>query len=104
MIVIEDYDFKMEQVKSSPFFNLSMMVAINEGKENERYELKIVGYGLPFESCLKKIVSYKLEELDITCSVSEYLELYTKETDNLMKLFKRIKEPDKIKEDDNSGE
>ena len=40
MIVIKDSDFEMVQVKTSPFFNLSILTPINEGKENERFEMK----------------------------------------------------------------
>jgi hypothetical protein len=91
MIIIEDVDFKMEQVKSSPFFNLSLMVPVNEGKSSERYEMKLIGYGMTFESCLKQIVSYKLTEYERTCTVQEYLDLYKQETDSLLALLKNTK-------------
>ena len=92
MIIIEDNDFKMEQVKSTPFFDLCLRVPINEGKSNERYELKLIGYGMTFESCLQRIVSYKLEDYDGTCSVKEYVELYEKEVDSIMGLFKNVQD------------
>lgn len=90
MIVIEDNDFKMEQVKFSPFFDLSLMVPVNEGKSNERYEMKLIGYGMTFESCLKRIVSYKLENYDQVCTLQEYVDLYKQEVDSIMTLFKKI--------------
>lgn len=88
MIIIEDLDFKMEQVKTTPFFDLSLMVPVNEGTEKERYDLKIVGYSLPFETCIKKIVAYKLSEYDKTVSLKEYFELYKKEVDEILTLMK----------------
>ena len=90
MIIIEDSDFKMEQVKSTPFFDLSLMTPVNEGKSNERYELKLIGHGMTFEACLQRIVSYKLEDYDLTCTISEYIELYQKEVNSIMKLLKKV--------------
>lgn len=90
MIIIEDSDFKMEQVKSTPFFDLSLMVPINEGKPNERYELKLIGHGMTFEACLQRIVSYKLGDYDDIYSVKEYVELYEKEVDSIMGLLRNV--------------
>lgn len=86
MITIKDQDFEMEQIKSTPFFNLKLATIVNAGKEKERIDLKIDGYGMPFEACIKKIVSFKLSHLDITLSTQEYLDLYSKEVIKLLSL------------------
>lgn len=88
MIVIEGEGFKMEQVKSSPFFDLYILTVVHEGKEEERFDLKLEGYSMTFEACMKRIVSFRLSQLDITCSVAEYIDLYEKETEKVLKLLR----------------
>lgn len=75
---------------SGSFFDLSILSKVNEGKDNEREELKLVGHGLPFEECIKQIVSFKMKELIIPekqYSVKEYISLYSKTIDEISKLF-----------------
>ncbi len=88
MIIIEGEGFKMEQVKDSPFFDLYILTAVNEGTDKERFDLKLEGYGMTFESCMKRIVSFRLSQLDVTCSVSEYIDLYEKEVKKVIKLLR----------------
>lgn len=90
MIIIKDLDFEMEQVKSTPFFNLKLPTVVNEGKENERIDMKIGGYGMPFETCIQKIVSLKLAKIDETYTAQEYMEAYIAETNKLTDLVTYI--------------
>jgi hypothetical protein len=90
MIIIKDLDFEMEQVKSTPFFNLKLPTIVNEGKENERIDMKINGYGMPFETCIQKIVSLKLAKIDETYTAGEYMEAYVAETEKLTDLVTYI--------------
>ena len=95
MLVIKDSDFEMVQVKTSPFFNLSILTPVNEGKENERSEMKLFGYGMTFEDCLREVISLKLSRMEGTFTVSQYVELYEKEVKEIEKLVEKI---DNIKE------
>jgi hypothetical protein len=79
MILIKDYDFEMEQVKSAPFFDLSILSPVNEGKENERYEMKLAGYGMTFEHCMKTMIIHRLSQLEEVFSVAEYVQRYAEE-------------------------
>ena len=54
-MVIEYGKFKMEKLEDAPFYDLSILSVINAGKENEREEFKIIGYGMPFDSCIKRV-------------------------------------------------
>ena len=85
MIQIKEKEFEMVQV-SGPFFDLYMLVKINAGKENEREEMKLMDYGIPFDTCLKKIINYKIPDKDYT--IAEYVEAYTKATQELASLIK----------------
>lgn len=84
MIIIKGKDFEMSQVKDTQFFNLS--IAVN-GKDGERKEMKIRGYGLPFEDCIKRIVSIKMSESNSTYNVSEYILKYKEIVDSISPLI-----------------
>jgi len=97
MIVIKDFDFEMEQVKNTPFFDLKVQTVINAGKEKERTEMKLVGHGMPFETCIEHIVSYKLGTLDETFSIKEYIAKHTEIVNSILELVQF--EEDKKQED-----
>lgn len=90
MIVIKDTDFEMEQVKEYPFFDLKFPATINAGKSNERIELKVAGYGMTFEECLKQIISKRLNVRENVYSAIEYMQAYTEEVNKIGKLVEYI--------------
>lgn len=96
MLVIKDDNFEMVQT-SGPFFDLNVLTKVNEGKENEREEMKLIAHGLPFDSCLKQLVQLKIDKSK-TYSVTEYIEAFAKGVDEISKL---IKEVDKSKKEEN---
>ncbi len=75
-MVIEYGKFKMEKLEDAPFYNLSVLSVVNAGKENEREEFKIVGYGMPFDSCIKRIVDYEIKQIEGVYTIKEYVEKY----------------------------
>jgi hypothetical protein len=75
-MVIEYGKFKMEKLKDAPFYNLSVLSVVNAGKENEREEFKIIGYGMPFDSCIKRIVDYEINQIEGIYTIKEYVEKY----------------------------
>lgn len=88
MLLIKGNDFEMEQVKASPFFDLSVMTSINEGKDSKRLELKLWGYGMSFENCVKTIIAHRLSIINKTVSLTEYLSYYKKAVDNFVNTIK----------------
>lgn len=66
-IIIEDVDFRMESVRPDCeitkgwFFDLYLLKTINEGKENERLELKWAGYGCTTPYCIELIADSRAE-------------------------------------------
>ena len=75
-MVIEGNGYKIEKLTDAPFYNLSITVVINVGTDKEREEYKIVGYGMPFDSCIKQIVDYRIAKLEGTYSPKEFVDLY----------------------------
>jgi hypothetical protein len=40
-------------------WDLYLLKVVNKGKENQKFEFRPEGYGLKFETCLLKIISYR---------------------------------------------
>lgn len=96
MIQIIEKEFKMVQT-TGPFFDLYQMVKVNEGKENEREELKLTDHGIPFEACIKKIIHHKIKDKDY--SLSDYIDAYTKAVDELSELIEILEDKPKKKKE-----
>ena len=88
MIVIKEKDFEMVQVKSGPFFDLKVPTIVNKGKENERIEMEILGYGMTFESCVHYLVGQRMSKDCQTYTMSEYLKKYRELTEEISNLIK----------------
>lgn len=89
MIIIEEKDFKMVQsIKTSPFFDLYLPYIVNEGKSNQREEMKLFGYGMSFEACIDILIKKKLSEKKDSYSIEEYLKSYIDEIKEVKKLIK----------------
>lgn len=86
-MIIEDQDFKIEKIKSGEFYNLSFLKIINEGKENERKEFEIVGYGMPIDKCIKRVVDYRLRDESGNYTIKEYLDRYKDIVEDIAKLI-----------------
>ena len=67
---------KWRNLKMLHFIILSVLSVINAGKENEREEFKIIGYGMPFDSCIKRIVDYEINQIEGIYTIKEYVEKY----------------------------
>lgn len=85
MLVIKEKNFEMVQT-SGPFFDLSILSKVNEGKENEREEMKLFAHGLPFDSCIKQIINHFIDKNKVY-SAKEYINEYKKAVDKIEKLI-----------------
>ena len=91
MIVIEEKDFKMVQSsKTGPFFDLYLPYIVNAGKDNERTEMKLSGYGHSFEYCIDLLVKIRIAKKQEIYTMKEYMETYMKEIDEIKKLIQYI--------------
>ena len=77
-MIIENKDYILEQIsKDSHFFDLTFPKVINKGKDNERKEMKLEAYGMPFDSCIKKIVDFRFRNLEGEFTLEEAIEKYS---------------------------
>ena len=86
-MVIEGNGYKMEKLADASFYNLSILTKVHAGTEKEREEFKIVGYGMPFDVCIKHIVDYRMAKLEGSYSPKEYIDLYEEMVNELGKDF-----------------
>ena len=99
MIVIEEKDFKMVQSnKTGSFFNLYLPYTVNKGKDNERTEMRLSGYGHSFEYCIDLLIKIRVSKKQEVYTMKEYMETYMKEVDEIKKLIQHV---DKVKEVEN---
>lgn len=78
MVCIEGKDYRMEQVGKTPFYNLYFLEYVHKDKPNERSELKLFGYSVPFNSCIDYIVNKRLNDSDLTLNINEFIKFYEK--------------------------
>lgn len=91
MIVIEEKDFKMVQSsKTGPFFDLFLPYTVNAGKDNERTEMRLSGYGHSFEYCIDLLIKIRVSKKQEVYTMKEYMETYMKEVDEIKKLIQHI--------------
>lgn len=91
MIVIEEKDFKMVQSsKTGPFFDLFLPYIVNAGKDNERTEMRLSGYGHSFEYCIDLLIKIRVSKKQEVYTMKEYMETYMKEVDEIKKLVQHI--------------
>jgi hypothetical protein len=85
---IEGEGFILESCKAAPaFFDVSINVTVNEGKENERVEMQTVAYGVTMFRALDIIATSKVTK-DTT--IEKYLTDYKAAVDSLLLLAKDL--------------
>ena len=83
LMIFSGSNFMLKQSKSGyGSFDLYREKTINKGKDNERVDLVLIGYGLPFHTALRMYILDKLSDKDYT--LKEYLKEYQKLLKNII--------------------
>lgn len=104
MFVIKGEDFRMEQEKTTPFFNLKLLTAVNKGKSNERFEMKLDGYSMSFKTCIQRVIAKRLSEKDVIVSLNGGIQLYIEEMNKLINSEVTIEHIEHTEEIEDSNE
>lgn len=83
---IEEADFLMEN-EQGQLWDLSLLHTVRPKGKPERQELQLVGYGIPFEGCLERIINFRIANKQDTLPLKEYLRQYKEERDKLSNLI-----------------
>lgn len=96
---IKGEDFLIESCSAAPsFFDVSINVKINAGKENERIELQNVAYGVPILRALE-IIAHNRAELGNNETLGKYIADYKEAVDQLILLSNHLND---VKKEENS--
>lgn len=84
---IQENDFILESINDhSEMFDVSLLCKVNKGKENEREEMKIVAYGVPFEIALRYVIQHRtIHRLGEVTTLKDYIKVYRE-------IYKELKE------------
>lgn len=62
-LLIQGSDFVLRNLdEASNFYDLYLLKVVNKGKENQKYEFKIYGYGMTLGSALHHIIQYRVRK------------------------------------------
>lgn len=86
MIKIVTPEFEIIQGKYN-LYELKFLTTVNSGKDNERTEMKVYGNALTLDTAIKKIISKRLSDMEITVSLEEFIKLYSIEVNKICKLI-----------------
>ena len=90
-MIIEGEDFKMELVDNSlTCFDLELLHVVNaKDPAKRREEFQNVGYGMTRETCIQKIIHYRLKNRKEVYTFKEYLDAFKAER---QKIFSELNE------------
>lgn len=90
MFKIQENDFRLTPIDDSSLaFDLELSRVVNKGKNNERTEFQIAGYGLSLSNAIKSIAQYRVSNnhKEEAISLLTYFKEFKKELDSLNKFL-----------------
>ena len=79
IMVIEENDFRITSSdEGSPVWDLELLYVIKPRKGESRKEFKNAGYGMLLESCIKRIINFRIsnKQGEKAMTMKQYLEMY----------------------------
>lgn len=86
-MVIEETDFRMTSVASDYFWDLELLYTIKPKGKPERQEFKDAGFGIPLETCIRKVIHHRISSRRDVSTLKEYVQDYKKEVKRLEELL-----------------
>lgn len=93
-LVIQGSDFALKAIDEASYtFDLYFLKVTNKGKENQKYEYKIYGYGYPLIDAIQHIIQYRIRKRKSAFTgkndsgLIQYFKLWIEEKTKLLKLF-----------------
>lgn len=88
-MTIQEEDFRMI-LGGGNLWDLELTKVVRPKGGEPRVEFKPEGYGMPLESCIKRIINKRISDKKETLSLKEYVEEYKQQVDELKKLFNQM--------------
>lgn len=89
-MIIEEEDFRLSQINEhSPKWDLELIHIVRPKGKDPRKEFKIVGYGLPLENALERIVQHRLhnKHKEDAIKLADYIKDYKDERKKLLEFM-----------------
>lgn len=85
-MIIQENDYRLTPIDDSSLsFDLELSRVVNKGKNNERTEFQIAGYGLSLSNAIKRIAQYRVacNHKEEAISLLTYFNEFKKELESL---------------------
>lgn len=86
-MVIEENDFRMTSGVSDHFWDLELLYTVRPKGKPERQEFKDAGFGMPLETCIKKVIHHRISNKRDVSTLKEYIQDYKEEVNRLKELL-----------------
>lgn len=87
-MIIEEKDFRLEQHDCYDRFDLELLHVVNaKDPEKRREEFKEAGYAMTLDTCLNKILNYRIDKKIEVGTLADYIKLYREERKLLSELL-----------------
>lgn len=89
-MVIEESDFRITSGVSDHFWDLELLYTVKPKGKPERQEFKDAGFGMPLETCIKKIIHHRITSGKDTGTLQGYIHDYRKEINKINELLSSL--------------
>lgn len=86
-MVIEEADFRMTSGASDYFWDLELLYTVRPKGKPERQEFKDAGFGMPLETCIRRVVHHRIANKRDVGTLKEYVQDYREEVKRLEELL-----------------
>lgn len=88
-MVIEEQDFRLTSCQGY-CWDLELLQTVRPKGKPERQEFQVEGYGMSLDSCMRRIINYRIANKKDVYSLKEYFDEFKKETNKLEELLKNM--------------
>jgi len=87
-MIIEEKDFRLEQHECYDRFDLELLYVVNaKDPEKRREEFKESGHAMTLDTCLNKILNYRIDKKIAVGTLADYVKAYKEERKLLSELL-----------------
>lgn len=86
-MIIEEADFRMTSGASDHFWDLELLYTVRPKGKPERQEFKDAGFGMPLETCIRKVIHHRISSKRDVGTLKEYVQDYKEEVKRLEELL-----------------
>lgn len=86
-MVIEEADFRMTSGVNDYFWDLELLYTVRPKGKPERQEFKDAGFGMPLETCIRRVIHHRISNKRDVGTLSEYVQDYKDEVKRLEEML-----------------